>query len=430
MNKKRLIVLSLVAVAAAVFTGLSLARSTSTITLTAWVRTYPLDQASPYYSAATKFEKLHPNVKIKLIGFDGDVLHQKILLGKAGGPKPDIMQTDGIFLGEFAQDGIAANLDSYYRTWPGKADLAPAFLRSSRWKSHYYGVWLNTDVRSMMWNKDVFSKAGLDPNKGPKTWAQVIAMGQQIQARVPGTSGVAISAASQEDSADFFYPLLWMEGGDILNKAWTKAAFNSAAGVRALQFYVDLVNKYKLTPKDVLTEDSTTLENAVHSGAFGIWVSQSGTGYRDYPDTSTIPSFLAKIGNGPIPTCAGCPLATGSGGYLLTINTASKYKNLDWQYIKMVTNGKNNVPFNQAQATVPVRTSILRKYKNGMPGYPYFNVVTKLLPHTHFRPWVPQYPKFVPYIYTAIEEAVSGQMTAKQALDQAAVQTNKTLSSK
>src|SRR5437867_1854813 len=100
MKRKLVLVVVLAGVAAAVFTGISLARSTSTITLTAWTRTYPLDQQSPYYSAAKKFEKLHPGYKIKLTGFDGDVLHQKLLLGKAGGPTPDIEQTDTIWLGE------------------------------------------------------------------------------------------------------------------------------------------------------------------------------------------------------------------------------------------------------------------------------------------------------------------------------------------
>jgi multiple sugar transport system substrate-binding protein len=428
MNKKRLLlVLGLVTVMAAAFTGLSLARSKSTITLTVWARDYPLAQQSPYKSAAAKFEKLHPNVKISFTGLDGDVLHQKLLLGRAGGPKPDIEQTDTIWLGEFARNGIATNLDRYYAHWAGKKDYPANFLHSSQWKGHYYGAWLNTDVRTLMWNKDVFRKAGLNPNVGPKTWAQVVSMGKQIQARVPGVHGVAINAAADEDSADYWYPFLWMNGGDILNKSWTKAAFNSPAGVRALQFYVDLVKKYNVTPKDVITQDSSSVEQAVLSGAFGILLSQSGTGFGDTSTKLTIPQFKHMIGDGVLPICPRCKPATGSGGWLLTINSASKHKDLAWQYITMVVNGKNNVPFNRAQSTVPVRKSIIKKYRNGLPGYPYFDVVAATYPHTHFRPWVPQYPKFVPFIYTAIEKAVSGQLTAKQALDQAAAQTNQVL---
>jgi multiple sugar transport system substrate-binding protein len=427
MNRKLVLAVSLVVLAAAVFTSVSLARSTSTITLNVWTRTYPLDQDSPYHSAAKKFEKLHPGYKIKFLGLDGDVLHQKALLGKAGGPKPDVMQTDTIWLGEFADKGISENLDSYYANWTGKSDYSASFLNSSKWKEHYYGVWLNTDVRILLWNKDVFRKAGLDPNKGPKTWAQVVSMGKQIQAKVPGVAGVAINAAASEDTADYWYPFLWMAGGDILNKSWTKAAFNSPAGVKALQFYVDLVNKYKVTPKDVITQDSSSVAQSLLSGKFGILLSQSGSGYGDDKDVKSIAEFKKKIGNAVLPLCPGCQPATGSGGWLLTINTASKYKDLDWEFIKLATDGQNNVAFNRAQATVPVHNSIIKKYKNGLPGYPYFEVVAATYPHTHFRPWVPAYTKFVPYIYTAIEKAVAGQATAKQALDAAAAKTNKAL---
>ena len=431
MNRKSVLVLSLAAVmvAGAVFTGASLARSTSTITINAWVRDYPLDQDSPYKSAKKKFEKLHPGVKINLLGFPGDVLHQKVLLSKAGGPKPDIMQTDTIWLGEFAQQGIASNLDSYYANWKDKSDYSPSFLNSSRWKGHYYGVWLNTDVRLMLWNKDIFRQAGLNPDKGPQTWSQLVAAGKQIQSKVPGTAGVGINAAASEDTADFWYPLLWMSGGDILNKSWTKATFNSPAGVRALQFYVDLVNKYQVTPKDVITQQSSDVEQALLSGSYGIVLSQSGGGYGDFTELKTPAQFEKKIGNALIPRCPGCKPTSGSGGWLLTVNSASQNKDLAWEYITMVTDGQNALPFDYAQSVIPVRKSVIRKYKNGVSKYPYSQVVASAYAVTHFRPWVPTYTKFVEQIYTAIEKAVAGKATAKAALDSAAAKTNKILSS-
>jgi multiple sugar transport system substrate-binding protein len=431
MHRKLALVPSLVVVmvAGAIFTGISLARSTSTITINAWVRDYPLDQDSPYKSAKRKFEKMHPGVKINLLGFPGDVLHQKILLGKAGGPKPDIMQTDTIWLGEFAQQGIASNLDSYYANWAGKRDYSPSFLNSSKWKGHYYGVWLNTDVRLMLWNKDIFRKAGLNPNKAPQSWKQLVAMGKTIQAKVPGTAGVGINAAASEDTADFWYPLLWMNGGDILNKSWTKATFNSAAGVRALQFYVDLVNKHKVTPKDVITQQSSDVEQALLSGSYGIVLSQSGGGYGDFADLKTPAQFEKKIGNALIPRCPGCPATSGSGGWLLTVNSASKNKDLAWQYITMVTDGQNALPFDYAQSVIPVRVSMIKKYKNGFNKYPYSQVVAQAYAVTHFRPWVPTYPKFVDQIYTAIEKAVAGKATPRAALNDAAAKTNKILAS-
>ena len=112
---------------------------------------------------------------------------------------------------------------------------------------------------------------------------------------------------------------------------------------------------------------------------------------------------------------------------MLTISPSSKYHDIAWQYITMVTEGMNALPFDVAQGVIPVRKSVFARYRNGLPGYPYFNVIAAAYKVTHFRPWIPQYPKIVEQIYTAIEKAVAGKATPKEALDAAAAATNKIL---
>src|SRR5439155_622212 len=84
------------------------------------------------------------------------------LLSKAGGVQPDMFQVDTIWLGEMADQGLAANLDSYYAKWADRSDVPDSFLESSKWKGSYYGLWAYSDTRTFIWNKDVFRKAGLD----------------------------------------------------------------------------------------------------------------------------------------------------------------------------------------------------------------------------------------------------------------------------
>ena len=42
-----------------------------------------------------------------------------------------------------------------------------------------YGLWLNSDVRLLHWNKQVLKKFGLDPNRLPRTWDELTAMAQR-----------------------------------------------------------------------------------------------------------------------------------------------------------------------------------------------------------------------------------------------------------
>ena len=228
------------------------APAASAVTLNVWVRDYTLNMDSPFKTAKTAFEAKHPGVTVNLVGSPYDEQYQKIILSKAGGVKPDVFQMDQIWVGEMADKGIAANLDAYYAKWEQTADIPDPYLASSKWKGSYYAAWAYTDVRCFMWNKEIFQKAGLDPEKPPKTWDELVSMAKQIQDKVPGVAGVGFPGAAQEGTADRWYPYLFMAGGQILNDEQNKAAFNSDAGVKALQFEVDLVNKYGVAPKSVL----------------------------------------------------------------------------------------------------------------------------------------------------------------------------------
>src|SRR3989442_15144696 len=178
----------------------------SPVTLHLFIRNYMLNQDSPLKTAKADFEKKHPNVTIDLSPAPYDEQHQRILLSKAGGVQPDMFQVDTIWLGEMADQGLAANLDSYYVKWADRSDVPDSFLESSKWKGSYYGLWAYSDTRTFIWNKDVFRKAGLDPEKPPATWDEVVSFAQQIQAKVPGVAGVGFPAAAQEGTADRWYP--------------------------------------------------------------------------------------------------------------------------------------------------------------------------------------------------------------------------------
>ena len=89
----------------------------------------------------------------------------------------------------------------------------------------------------------MFKAAGLDPEKAPATWQDVMADAAAIKAKVPGVSPVAFPAGSFEATVDRFYSYLFMTGSNILDPTNKKAVFNDAGGQKAVQFLVDLVKK-------------------------------------------------------------------------------------------------------------------------------------------------------------------------------------------
>jgi multiple sugar transport system substrate-binding protein len=395
------------------------------ITLNVWVRNYTLNMESPFLTAKAAFEAKHPNVTVNVVGAPYDEQYQKIILSKAGGVKPDVFQIDQIWVGEMAAKGLAANLDSFYAKWDQASDIPDSYLASSKWKGSQYAAWAYTDVRTFMWNKEVFKQAGLDPEVPPKTWDELISMAKQVQDKVPGVSAIGFPAAAQEGTADRWYPYLFMTGGQILDDAQTKAAFNSPQGVKALQLLVDLVNKHGVTSKAVLGQDADPVHEALLSGQYAMMLDDVGDGWVNSKlDAAT---YKEKIGSALPPICSdGCKPASAAGGWLLSVGADSPNKDLAFEFLSMAEATENITPFEVKNSRVPVRKSGLAS-SDPFKEDPYYSVVADAAKVVHFAPAVPQYPKIVEQLYTAIQKAVQGSASPKDALDAAAVEVDKLL---
>ncbi|HVG96668.1 MAG TPA: extracellular solute-binding protein [Chloroflexota bacterium] len=129
-------------------------------------------------------------------------------------------------------------------------------------------------VRGLMYNGSMFRTAGLDPDRPPQTWEEVVSMGQRL-------------AAPPERFA-YTYPInnlfktldqIWMNGGDIFDRQYlpTKATFTRREVQEVYQFQYDLVHKYGIAPDKAIS-------NAALSGAEAM----------EYGDASSTPAFRAK----------------------------------------------------------------------------------------------------------------------------------------
>ena len=394
------------------------------ITLTVWARNYTVEEGrvQPWAPGPkTAFEAAHPGVTVNLAeGVGSTDQFNRIELSQAGAvtDKPDIFQLDNIWLGQFVDEGITANLDSNYANWADKGDIVPAYANSTIVKGSQMAVWFYSDIRLMVWNKDIFKKAGLDPEKGPTTWDELFADAKAIKDKVPGVSPVEFPASSEESTVDRFYSYLYMTGSNILSPDGTKAVFNDAGGQKALQLYVDLVNK-GYTPKAVLGE--TADDNIAHifSGKAGIMLATVGDGLGSLPEGFDVTKFQSTIGAALPPLCTGCQPASTAGGWMLAINADSPNKDLAFDYLSMVTDGTNMVPFEVDRARVPVRTSGLA-LADSFKADPYFPQEAEAAKVAHFPPFIAKYTSMIEILWTGMQKAINGDLSVKDALDQAA----------
>jgi multiple sugar transport system substrate-binding protein len=395
------------------------------MTMNVMVRNYTLNQDSPYKSAKAVFEKNHPNVTVNLEGLGYDDMRTKALLAVGAGQQLDAAQADYIWIGEYAEGKIFTPVTERLNADTAlKNDIIPTFLNASTWKGQVYGLWLNTDVRILGWVKKHLADAGIDPEKAPATYTELVQNAVKAQHQ-PDTYGYFFPLFSGENTVERWYGPLGAAGGQILSSDFTKALFNSDAGVKALQFYVDAVNKYKIIPKDAYDDavDSDALnweQRLVYCYDFFAWEKAQEVGW----DAA---KYNSVYGTSINPMFEGGKHATTSGGYVIGIPRTAANPDLSWEFIKLVTSPANVKDFLAQQARIGTRKSLSQYSAELTKNNPVYSVQADSLNYTNIPPWNPEYPKMLEPMYTAIQKATLLQATPKEALDEAAAAVDKIL---
>ncbi|MBI3971617.1 MAG: extracellular solute-binding protein [Chloroflexi bacterium] len=156
-------------------------------------------------------------------------------------------------------------------------DKAAANLLNTQLMNFAGDTWSLTyeaSVRGLTYSGTAFKTAGLDPDKPPQTWEQVVAAGARL--------------AKPPDKYAYIFPInnlfktldqVWMNGGDIFDRVYlpTKATFTRPEVQQVYEFQFDLVHKYGISP-------DKGISNALLSGAVAM----------EYGDASNAPAYRAR----------------------------------------------------------------------------------------------------------------------------------------
>jgi multiple sugar transport system substrate-binding protein len=420
--KKLLICLLLVVLAFPLFAGGG-QEAEKKITMNVIVRNYTLNQDAPYKTAKAKMESNFPNVTVNLEGLGYDDSRNKTLITVGANQPLDVVQLDYIWIGEYAEGGVLQKITDRLKSSDIYSDTIPQFLESSQWNGEFYGVWINTDVRIIGWVKEFVAAAGLDPEEAPTTYEELVDNAVKAQ-RPPETYGYFFPLISGEATVERWLSPLFSAGGKIVNDDFTRAAFNSPAGHKALQAYVDAVNKYKIIPKVAFeSEEANQLminKRLVYCFDMGVWEEVSSAGW-------TQERYKKEYGFGVPPKFEGGKVATTSGGYELGIPRTAVDPNMSWEFIKIASAPENVKDWYIAQARFGTRKSLAKYDEEFMKAMPEYAVRKEALNYTNFAPWNPQWVKMLDPIYTAIQKACLMEAGVDQALSEAEQAVNKIL---
>jgi multiple sugar transport system substrate-binding protein len=187
-----------------------------------------------------KYEKLHPNVTIKLSpgASSTEDLLQKLSAAFAGNDYPDISYAFGSWASQLEASGRTLDITKQVAEpsvkWDEFTGAARATAQPTGKKT--IGFPAVVDNLALLYNKTVFDKAGVAYPTADWTWNDFRAAAKKLTDASTQTYGYAYSVSGSEETTWQFWPHLWQNGGSILSKNDKKATFDSQAGVDALTF--------------------------------------------------------------------------------------------------------------------------------------------------------------------------------------------------
>src|SRR6186713_2648172 len=225
---------------------------------------------------AADFEKDNAGIKLHPIysGSYQDTIAKALTAVKSGEPPVTsiLLSTDMFTL--IDEDAIVP-FDDLIKTDADRAWLRsfyPAFMENSQTGGKTWGVPFQRSTIVLYWNKELFKEAGLDPNRPPENWKEMLEYAQKLTKR--DASGNVTQWGVQIPSSGFpywlFQGLTTPNGVELMNAAGTETYFDKPEVIEALQYWVDLGRKHKVMPTGVI-EWGTTPKDFFERKVAMIW---------------------------------------------------------------------------------------------------------------------------------------------------------------
>ncbi len=283
------------------------------------------------------FHSLNPNIKVEYTEVPWDKYGEALIAAFASGDPPDITyQTEGI--AQYIVESQVEALDTWFSQEGGLKDtFYPQTFEPATMNGKVYGMPFVFAGNSLLWNKDLFEKAGLDPEKPPETWDDIVTFGKKLTKPDEDQYGFMIGPRTALEFHGWntvYWPL--NAGGKWTNEDFTEIYLDDERGIFAAEFYGDLFNKHKITPPAEIGKVTGQLQSMFNAGkgGFAFEVNSAIANIR-----TASPDLKLGIGpkpKGPASDPKWARAGYGSVGYL-ALSTGSKHKAEAWEVMKYLT---------------------------------------------------------------------------------------------
>ncbi|MFJ9713116.1 extracellular solute-binding protein [Streptomyces sp. NPDC101234] len=368
--------------------------------------TYTVWDPYPQFAKGSAWVKLldacgtKAGVKIKRTGFDTSDLPNKALLAAQQANSPDVLVVDNPVVSTLAEAGVLTT------TADNKLDTSavdPNLLAAGQSGGKTYGTPIGANTLALYYNKKVLKAAGVDI-ASVKDWPSLTAALEKV--KKAGKKGITFSAIGTEEGSFQFLPWFWGAGANL-------TALDSTQAVSALSLWKGWLDK-GYAPNSVLNNTQTTSWQEFATGDYafsenGTW--QLANAKKAGLDYGVLPIPGAASGTAPAPT----------GGEFVTIpvqGDTGRYATAR-KLATCLTSTQNLYDTDTTLSYVAPTAEVQQKQVAADAGLKPWVEAVKAAKGRTSDDLGTKYPKISEQLWKAVQSALSGSKSPKDALDAA-----------
>ncbi|MDX3578078.1 MULTISPECIES: extracellular solute-binding protein [unclassified Streptomyces] len=381
--------------------------SSGPVTITWWDTSNATNEAPTYQALVKQFEAANKDVKVKYVNVPFDQAQNKFDTAAGASGAPDILRSEVGWTPAFAKKGYFLPLDGT-DALKDQSKFKSNLLEQAKYEGKTYGVPLVTDTLALVYNKDLFAKAGI--TAAPKSWDELKTAAATVKAKT-GVDGYWGST-----QAYYAQSFLYGEGTDTVDADAKKITVNSAAAKKAYGTWLGLFDGKGLHKADTTADAYAHIQDAFVNGKVaaiiqGPWEITNfykGSAFKD----------KANLGIATVPAGSTGKAGAPTGGHNLSVYAGSDkaHQAAALKFVDFMTSAASQATIAQKNSTLPTRDDAYTAAVKADPGIAGYQTV---LAAAQPRPALPEYSSLWGPLDTELPKIAGGKETLDKGLSNA-----------
>ncbi|MFI6210149.1 extracellular solute-binding protein [Streptomyces sp. NPDC051041] len=376
------------------------------VTITWWDTSNATNEAPTYKALVKEFEAAHEGIKVKYVNVPFDQAQNKFDTAAGSKGAPDVLRSEVGWTPAFAKKGFFLPLDGT-EALAEQDEFRPNLIQQAKYEGKVYGVPFTTDTLALVYNKELFEKAGVEV---PRTWDEL----KKAAATIKDKTGVDGYWGSTQGY--YAQPFLHGEGTDTVDVDAKKITVTSPAARKAYATWQSLFDGKGLHKADTTADAYAHIQEAFVSGKVasiiqGPWEITNfykGSAFED----------KGNLGIATVPAGSSGKAGAPTGGHNLSVYAGSDeaHQKAALTFVKFMTSAKAQETIALKNSTLPTRDDAYTAKVTSDPGIAgYQDVLSAARP----RPELPEYSSLWSPLDTELNAIAGGRKSLDKGLGDA-----------